>query len=230
MPGRPSQVAVTAAVLLASVALSFYGCQSSHVQRSTRAGLRRFECTQAGDRSRYTVIASTHDTKGEYLKVQEYIRPGVPGFSPGRSGSPPLHIHNSQEECFTVNSGSFSYVVDGMEGHLKHGDKPACIPAGKPHQFWNGDNTTVLDMEFTLTPAGTFEQFIRTFCGLASDAGTVDNVSPLQMLVLFPHGDMQLADMPKPVWLLIEHIVVPVLQSLHIYKPVYPEYADNTYT
>ena len=25
---------------------------------------------------------------------------------------------------------SFSYVVDGMEGHLKHGDKPACIPAG----------------------------------------------------------------------------------------------------
>ena len=71
------------------------------------------------------------------------------------------------------------------------------VCAGKPHQFWNGDNTTALDMEFTLTPAGTFEQFIRTFCGLASDAGTVDNVSPLQMLVLFPHGDMQLADMPK---------------------------------
>ena len=104
------------------------------------------------------------------------------------------------------------------------------VCAGKPHQFWNGDNTTVLDMEFTLTPAGTFEQFIRTFCGLASDAGTVDNVSPLQMLVLFPYGDMQLADMPKPVWLLIQHIVVPVLQSLHIYKPVYPEYAGDTYT
>jgi len=104
------------------------------------------------------------------------------------------------------------------------------VCAGKPHQFWNGDNTTVLDMEFTLTPAGTFEQFIRTFCGLASDAGTVDNVSPLQMLVLFPHGDMQLADMPKPVWLFVERIVVPVLQSLHIYKPVYPEYAGDTYT
>ena len=28
---------------------------------------------------RYTVIASTQDTKGEYLKVQEYIRPGMPG-------------------------------------------------------------------------------------------------------------------------------------------------------
>lgn len=104
------------------------------------------------------------------------------------------------------------------------------VCAGKPHQFWNGDNTTALDMEFTLTPAGTFEQFIRTFCGLASDAGTVDNVSPLQMLVLFPYGDMQLADMPRPVWLFVERIVVPVLQSLHIYKPVYPEYAGDTYT
>ena len=28
---------------------------------------------------RYTVIASTQDTKGECLKVQEYIRPGMPG-------------------------------------------------------------------------------------------------------------------------------------------------------
>ncbi|DBB00661.1 TPA: hypothetical protein ACH3X3_002336 [Trebouxia sp. C0006] len=176
---------------------------------------------------RYTVIASTQDTKGEYLKVQEYIRPGMPGFSPGRSGSPPLHIHNSQEECFTVNSGRYgtrSYRLDSTS-EMFHMPKQ-----GKPHQFWNGDNTTALDMEFTLTPAGTFEQFIRTFCGLASDAGTVDNVSPLQMLVLFPYGDMQLADMPKPVWLFVERIVVPVLQSLHIYKPVYPEYAGDTYT
>lgn len=29
--------------------------------------------------------------------------------------------------CFCC---SFSYVVDGIEGNLKHGDEPACIPAG----------------------------------------------------------------------------------------------------
>ncbi len=100
MAGRTTQLAVAAAMLLASVALSFYGFRSSRSQRSIRAGLRQFECTQAGDRSRYfllhevssalgtaemscgyryTVIASTQDTKGEYLKVQEYIRPGMPG-------------------------------------------------------------------------------------------------------------------------------------------------------
>ena len=97
--------------------------------------------------------------------------------------------------------------------------------AGKPHQFWNGDNTTAMEMEFTLTPAGTFEPFIRTFTGLAADAGTIDNVNPLQVMVLFPYGGMQIAEMPKPVWLLIEHVLVPLLRILNIYQPVYPEYS-----
>ena len=81
-----------------------------------------------------------------------------------------------------------------------------------------------MDLEITLTPAGTFESFIRTFAGLASDAGSIDNVNPLQIFVLFPYGGMQLAEMPKPVWLIIECLVVPLLQLLNIYQPTYPEY------
>lgn len=223
MPGRLLQTTAAAVVLVVAVALSLGGA-FSFKPRTRRSGQRVFECTEAGDRSRYTVVFSTEDTKGEYLTVQEFIRPGTPGFTPGRSGSPPLHIHNNQEECFTVQSGSFSYVVDGIEGNLKHGDEPACIPAGKPHQFWNEDNTTALDMQFTLRPAGTFEPFIRTFCGLAADAGTIDNINPLQIMVLFPYGDMQLAEMPKPIWVLVEHVVVPMLQMLRVYQPTYPEY------
>ena len=79
-------------------------------------------------------------------------------------------------------------------------------------------------MQFTLRPAGTFEPFIRTFCGLASDAGSVENVNPLQMMVLFVGGGMEIADMPKPVWLFTERAVVPLLRFLHIYQPTYPEY------
>lgn len=226
MPGRITQAALATALVLAAAAM-FFGGRSAVPQRSKRAALKEFECTRAGDRARYTVVVSTEDTHGEFLKLREYSRPGMPGFTPGRSGSPPLHIHNNQEECFIVHSGSFSYVVDGVEGHLQPGDKPACIPAGKPHQFWNGDNTTALDMEFTLTPAGTFERFIRTYCGLASDAGTIDNVNPLQIMVLFPYGDMKLAEMPRPLWALIEHVVVPVLQTLKIYQTVFPEYTNQ---
>ena len=81
-----------------------------------------------------------------------------------------------------------------------------------------------MDMQFTVTPAGRFESFIRTFCGLAVDAGSVENINPLQMMVLFVGGGMQIAAMPRPVWLFIECIVVPLLRCLRIYQPTYPEY------
>ena len=96
--------------------------------------------------------------------------------------------------------------------------------AGKPHQFWNSKNATDMDMQFTLSPAGSFESFIRTMCGLAVDVGSVDNVNPLQLMVMFVRGGMQIAAVPRPVWLFIESIVVPLLQFLHIYQPTYPEY------
>ena len=34
--------------------------------------------------------------------MSELVRPGVPGALPGKSGSPPLHSHKAQTECFTV--------------------------------------------------------------------------------------------------------------------------------
>ena len=81
-------------------------------------------------------------------------------------------------------------------------------------------------MQFTLTPAGKFESFIRTFCGLASDAGTVEHVNPLRLMVLFVGGGMEIADMPRPVWLFIERAVVPLLRALRIFQPTYPEYTS----
>ncbi len=33
------------------------------------------------------------------------------GFYPGKSASPPLHSHDFQEECFTVNAGRYCHCV-----------------------------------------------------------------------------------------------------------------------
>ena len=100
--------------------------------------------------------------------------------------------------------------------------KSSC--AGMTHQFWNSNNVTDMDMQFTVTPAGNFEAFIRTMCGLAADAGSVADINPLQMMVLFVGGGMEIAAMPRPVWLFIERIVVPLSQLLQVYQPTYPEY------
>lgn len=66
------------------------------------------------------------------------------------------------------------------------------------------------------------EAFFKTYCGLAQDAGTLDSVNPLQMLVLFVAGDADMADIPRPIWLAIKHGLVPILRLF--YKPFYEEY------
>ena len=57
-------------------------------------------CTTAC-RFTYSVVTdeATGAEKGLYEALQ---RPGVPGALPGKSGSPPPHLHKSQTECFTV--------------------------------------------------------------------------------------------------------------------------------
>ncbi|KAL3162342.1 hypothetical protein ABBQ32_010025 [Trebouxia sp. C0010 RCD-2024] len=224
MPGRAVQIVAAAAIALAAMATTLSGTVWRSANRTPRANEKVFECTKLGVGSRYTVVRSTKDTSGDSLSIRELVRAGSPGFTPGRSGSPPPHIHKRETECFIVHSGSFSYEVDGVIGHLKPGDTPACIPPGMTHQFWNSNNITDLDMQFTVTPAGNFESFIRTMCGLATDAGSAADINPLQMMVMFVGGGMEIAAVPTPVWLFIERIVVPLLRMLRIYQPTYPEY------
>ena len=97
-----------------------------------------------------------------------------------------------------------------------------CIFAGKRHNFWNADNAIDLTVVYTLTPAITSERFFKTLCGLAQDAGTLDKVNPLQLFVTFDYFDMELAIMPRPVWLAISKVWVPVLRLY--WQPSYSKY------
>ena len=75
-----------------------------------------------------------------------------------------------------------------------------------------------------MTPAGQSERFYRTYCGLGADAGSVDQVSPLQLMVSFNAASMRLAVIPRPLWIICRYAIIPALQSLAGYKPFYPEY------
>ena len=52
---------------------------------------------------RFTYSVITDDATGADKGLYEALhRPGVPGAQPGKSGSPPPHLHRTQTECFTV--------------------------------------------------------------------------------------------------------------------------------
>lgn len=96
--------------------------------------------------------------------------------------------------------------------------------AGVPHTFWSADNQTTLDIECKIIPASNSEQFYQTYAGLGYDAGTLAQINPLQILVTFVGGHVTLAEVPKPLWLVIKYVLVPILRTFNIFQPFYPEY------
>lgn len=178
---------------------------------------------------RWRFLKYPNDTNGQYIEIETLQRPGVPGALPGKSGSPPLHAHMKQEECFTVNLGAFGHVAKGVEIILFQNDtvdKPFCVAPGTSHSFWNADNTTEMMMTWTLAPPLQSIDFFRTYIGLSRDFGSVMNVNPLQLMVSFVHGDLSLTGMPRPVWYVIENVVVPFAHHILGYQPTYPEYVQ----
>jgi hypothetical protein len=151
----------------------------------------------------------------------------VAGALPGKSGSPPLHAHMKQKECFTVNSGSFGYTSEGSEIFLRSEDtvdKPFCVAPGTSHTFWNADNSTEMIITWTLEPPLQAVEFFKTYIGLSRDFGSVINVNPLQLMVSFTYGGLSLTGMPRGVWFLVENVVVPFAHHILGFQPTYPEY------
>ena len=59
--------------------------------------------------------------------------------------------------------------------------------------------------------------------GQTTDAGTPDKVNPIQMMLMFEAGEMTIADIPAPAWLLITKVVLPFARFLG-YQAFYSEY------
>jgi hypothetical protein len=176
---------------------------------------------------RQVYTKTTQDTSGEYMTFEELHGPRRVGALPRKSASPPLHIHPLQTEYFEVIQGKMGYVLDGEEGFVQPHDtqsNPVSIPPSVPHTFWNAANETELEVRITLRPARRSEEFFRTLIGFEKDYGRLGNVNPLQLLVTFVHGDVQLADVPSPVWTVIKHVIVPLAEHGLGFKPFYDEY------
>eukprot|EP00891_Asterochloris_glomerata_P006946 jgi/Astpho2/6946/Aster-x0295 len=222
-----------AAGLTVLVALGLGASRVHHagIRRTSLAGRTSFEDTADGSGTRFVFKQAP---KGQATATDPFVisglcRAGAPGAIPGKSASPPLHIHTKQTECFRIISGRFAYTLEGKEGQLGPADtksKPLCIPPGAVHTFWNAANSTDLDVEVTLTPALNSEQFFRTFCGLGTDFGQIEAVNPLQLILTFVHGNLVLADVPKPLWFVFQHLLAP-LSKLAGLQPFYESYTNS---
>ena len=105
----------------------------------------------AGTRTVFTATAES--TGGAYVEIEATYPP--------HSSPPPLHLHPSQDEDFTVLSGQVT-VVRGDETFTATAGEDFRVDRGTPHQLWNhGDDGTVL--RWRTTPA---LQTGEMFCAL----------------------------------------------------------------
>jgi len=108
---------------------------------------------------RITFLETSEETGGEYATFELRVRPH------GFVAAP--HVHPYAEESFEVQSGTFTFVLDGRERTVGPG-RGATVPAGKTHAWWNaGEDEGVAIVEFR--PGWKTEEFFESFFGLARD-------------------------------------------------------------
>jgi mannose-6-phosphate isomerase-like protein (cupin superfamily) len=93
--------------------------------------------------SRTVFLATAESTAGGYVEVEATYA--------GHGAKPPLHLHPSQREDFTVLSGELTVVRGDETFTVRAGDSFSTEP-GTPHQMWSdGDEGAVL--RWRTTPA-----------------------------------------------------------------------------
>jgi mannose-6-phosphate isomerase-like protein (cupin superfamily) len=72
----------------------------------------------------WEITRSTQDTGGELLETVNWVN--------GRTGGPPVHLHERAEESYEVIEGTLEVLIDGRWQTLHAGEKATVAP-GTPH-------------------------------------------------------------------------------------------------
>ncbi len=160
---------------------------------------------------RMTILCSTHDTNGEYVKFQFELPPGSQGS--------PLHYHDTITETFEVLSGSLEMEF-GESGNIKflQPGEILQVPPGLQHSFRNASNDWVTFIS-VVRPAGDFEHFLRSLYGLAINGrvnheGTPTNL--LQFALLIEKADTIVVGLPVFLQKLMIKVLATVARLLRV--------------
>lgn len=111
----------------------------------------------AGTKTVFTATAESTD--GGHVEIEATYPPS--------SRKPPMHLHPSQQERFTVLAGSMTVVRGEETFEAKTGDEFVVEP-GTPHQMWSGEDGAV--MRWRTTPALRTGQMFCDLWEVARDA------------------------------------------------------------
>ena len=172
---------------------------------------------------RVTFLKTSAETGGESVLIDTTVAPD--GFVAAE------HIHPNQSERFEILSGEVEFKLDGEIVVARPGDV-VMVEAGTAHQFRNIGEEEVRFLT-EVCPALTFEEFLETMFGLASDGKTNGSglPNPFQLAVIM-NEQFDLVRLPfPPAWVQKTGLALgaplgrllgyePAYVSEHAYEPV----------
>jgi quercetin dioxygenase-like cupin family protein len=142
---------------------------------------------------RVTFLKTAADTDGEVVVIDTTVAPD--GFVAAE------HIHPYQSERFEVLSGEVEFKLGKEIVVAKAGDVVMVEP-GTPHRFRNLSDKEEIRFRTVVRPALSFETFLRTMYGLASDGKTNNKglPNPFRLAVIMKE-QFDLVRLPfPPAW------------------------------
>jgi mannose-6-phosphate isomerase-like protein (cupin superfamily) len=164
-----------------------------------------------------TWMATSKDTKGEYLELSLKVDPH------GATAS--KHIHPNQDEHFVIKKGVIKMEID-KETRMLFPGQSITVPKGVAHQWVNPSDSDELVMELRFTPALETEVFFEQFFGLCND----DKNNPdgsfkfWQIITSVKRFDIFTAAAPVSVQKALATILSPIARLIG-YKAVYEKYS-----
>jgi quercetin dioxygenase-like cupin family protein len=141
---------------------------------------------------RVTFLKTSAETEGELVVIDAVVAPG---------GSVAAeHLHPYQSERFEILEGEVEFKLGGEVVVAKPGDVVLVEP-GKSHQFRNLGNEEIR-FRTEVRPALSFETFLQTMFGLASEGKTNKKgmPNPFRLAVIMDqHFDLVRLPFP-PAW------------------------------
>lgn len=135
---------------------------------------------------RFTFLDTELDTDGQSTVFECAVTPGGAVLAP--------HVHERQEERFTVLSGTLGVMLGGKKHTLYPGQKIALPPRIK-HQWWNAGDFEVR-FRVEVRPSRNFEAVIESATGLARRGKLGKNGMPRNPFIMASLARMAECYMP----------------------------------
>jgi quercetin dioxygenase-like cupin family protein len=143
--------------------------------------------------------------------------------APGAQG-PPMHVHRSFAETFTVAAGTLHVELPDGVIQLRAGESYT-VEAGVAHRPFNPtDREVVIGGDTPVMPQAFAATLVQIYHFLDAAQGRVGPALGLRIAALDPSGDTRLAGVPPWMPTLVDWLVLPFAR-LAGYANYYPELA-----